>query len=52
MNKNLEKYIDDFFNSIPQANLTEEEWKKCNEQQRKEDIKFYSNRDEKGYAIN
>ena len=51
MRKELEKKIDEFFNSIPRNNLTDEEYKEIQKKNREEDIEFYSNRDEKGYLI-
>ena len=51
MDKQLEDYIDNFFNSIPRKNLTQEEYTKIAEQNRKEDAEIYSNKDEKGYLV-
>ncbi len=46
------KYIDDFFSSIPIVEMTEKRHKEIQEQYRKDDIKYYNNRNEKGYLNN
>lgn len=51
MAKELEKKIDEFFKSIPKNNLADEEYKEFQKKEREEDIKFYANRDERGYVI-
>ncbi len=51
MDKNLKKYVDDFFNSIPRVEMSEIERKEFQKRNLKEDIEYYRNRDEKGYSI-
>ena len=47
----IDQVLKDFFCSFEQKNYTKEKYEQIRQKEWEEDIAYYSNRNEKGYAI-